>query len=77
MNALFTYVTLFILDGFAYDRLRYRWYGKDPVIVLHDNLPLYHTPGRPQSSSQTCHYEDFRDGKVYLILVSRFYLMSR
>lgn len=52
--------------GFAYDRLRYRWYGKDPVIVLHDNLPLYHTPGRPQSSSQTCHYEDFRDGFLCL-----------
>ena len=43
MNALFTYVTLFILDGFTYDKLRYLWYEKDSVIVLHDNLPLYDT----------------------------------
>jgi hypothetical protein len=67
MNALFTYVTLFILDGFTYDKLRYLWYEKDPVIVLHDNLPLYDTPERPPSSTQMCHYKYFHDGKVYLL----------
>jgi len=67
MNALFTYVTLLSSDGFTYDKLRYLWYEKDPVRVLHENLPLYDTNGRPPSSAQKCHYEYFLDGKAYLL----------
>lgn len=48
--------------GFTYDKLRYLWYEKDPVRVLHENLPLYDTPGRPPFSAQMCNYEYFLDG---------------
>ena len=67
MNALFTDVTLFSLDGFTHDKVRYMLYEKDPVRVLHENLPLYGTPGRPSTSTQMCYYEYFNDGKVYLL----------